>query len=303
MDFTDDEITRYSRHILLQEVGGIGQAKLKAARVLLIGAGGLGSPLALYLAAAGIGDFRYILKWNEYNAPLRRTVTIEEVGDVGLYMLSDLSRSVTGEVHHADSGYHVVGMKAVDAPDIATDWNKELRLQGQRDIPLNDTGRRQASDNGRALKALVGDLSAYAFVASPLDRARETMRLVRTAAGLDPDDYAIDERLKEISFGDWEGWTAAEIAAEEAANAAEQSDLDFNDFMIDDTVAGAEGAEGSAGIVSTDEAEELTESARRDILTESGNSILAQANLSEQSALTLLEWASPGGGDEATVVA
>lgn len=71
------------------------------------------------LAASGIGDFRYILKWNEYNAPLRRTVTIDEVGDVGLYMLSDLSRSVTGEVHHADSGYHVVGMKAVDAPDIA----------------------------------------------------------------------------------------------------------------------------------------------------------------------------------------
>ena len=70
------------------------------------------------LAASGIGDFRYILKWNEYNAPLRRTVTIEEVGDVGLYLLSDLSRSVTGEVHHADSGYHVVGMKAVDAPDI-----------------------------------------------------------------------------------------------------------------------------------------------------------------------------------------
>lgn len=71
------------------------------------------------LAASGIGDFRYILKWNEFNAPLRRTVTIEEVGDVGLYMLSDLSRSVTGEVHHADSGYHVVGMKAVDAPDIS----------------------------------------------------------------------------------------------------------------------------------------------------------------------------------------
>jgi enoyl-[acyl-carrier protein] reductase I len=71
------------------------------------------------LAASGIGDFRYILKWNEYNAPLRRTVSIEEVGDVGLYMLSDLSRSVTGETHHADSGYHVVGMKAVDAPDIS----------------------------------------------------------------------------------------------------------------------------------------------------------------------------------------
>ena len=71
------------------------------------------------LAASGIGDFRYILMWNVYNAPLRRTVTIEEVGDVGLYMLSDLSRSVTGETHHADSGYHVVGMKAVDAPDIS----------------------------------------------------------------------------------------------------------------------------------------------------------------------------------------
>ena len=71
------------------------------------------------LAASGIGDFRYILKWNEYNAPLRRTVTIEEVGDVGLYLLSNLSRSVTGETHHADSGYHVIGMKAVDAPDIS----------------------------------------------------------------------------------------------------------------------------------------------------------------------------------------
>jgi enoyl-[acyl-carrier protein] reductase I len=72
------------------------------------------------LAASGIGDFRYILKWNELNSPLKRTVTIEEVGDAGLYLLSDLSRAVTGEIHHVDSGYHVVGMKAVDAPDIAT---------------------------------------------------------------------------------------------------------------------------------------------------------------------------------------
>jgi enoyl-[acyl-carrier protein] reductase I len=71
------------------------------------------------LAASGIGDFRYILKWNEYNAPLRRTVTTEEVGDSALYLLSDLSRGVTGEVHHVDSGYHVVGMKRPDAPDIA----------------------------------------------------------------------------------------------------------------------------------------------------------------------------------------
>ncbi len=71
------------------------------------------------LAASGIGDFRYILKWNEYNAPLKRTVSIDEVGDAALYLLSPLSRGVTGEVHHVDSGYHVVGMKAVDAPDIS----------------------------------------------------------------------------------------------------------------------------------------------------------------------------------------
>ncbi|HEV7414877.1 MAG TPA: SDR family oxidoreductase, partial [Tianweitania sediminis] len=71
------------------------------------------------LAASGIGDFRYILKWNEYNSPLKRTVTIEEVGDSAVYLLSDLSRGVTGEVLHVDSGYHVVGMKAVDAPDIS----------------------------------------------------------------------------------------------------------------------------------------------------------------------------------------
>jgi enoyl-[acyl-carrier protein] reductase I len=77
------------------------------------------------LAASGIGDFRYILKWNEYNAPLKRTVSIEEVGDAALYILSDLSRGVTGEVHHVDSGYHVVGMKAVDAPDISVAMKSE----------------------------------------------------------------------------------------------------------------------------------------------------------------------------------
>jgi enoyl-[acyl-carrier protein] reductase I len=71
------------------------------------------------LAASGIGDFRYILKWNEYNAPLRRNVTIEEVGEAGAYLLSDMSRGVTGEIHHVDAGYHIVGMKHPDAPDIA----------------------------------------------------------------------------------------------------------------------------------------------------------------------------------------
>jgi enoyl-[acyl-carrier protein] reductase I len=86
----------------------------KAIRVNAISAGPIKT-----LAASGIGDFRYILKWNEYNAPLKRTVSIDEVGDAALYLLSPLSRGVTGEIHHVDSGYHVVGMKAVDAPDIS----------------------------------------------------------------------------------------------------------------------------------------------------------------------------------------
>ena len=71
------------------------------------------------LAASGIGDFRYILKWSEYNSPLRRNVTLEDVGGTAVYLLSDLSRGVTGEIHHVDSGYHIVGMKNPDAPDIS----------------------------------------------------------------------------------------------------------------------------------------------------------------------------------------
>ncbi len=70
------------------------------------------------LAASGIGDFRYIMKWNEYNSPLRRNVTIEDVGGAGLYLLSGLASGVTGETHHVDAGYNVIGMKAEDAPDI-----------------------------------------------------------------------------------------------------------------------------------------------------------------------------------------
>jgi enoyl-[acyl-carrier protein] reductase I len=108
-------------------VMGVAKAALEASvRYLAVDLGGKGirvnavsaGPIKT-LAASGIGDFRYILRWNEYNAPLKRSVTIEEVGDAGLYFLSDLSRGVTGEVHHVDSGYHVVGMKAVDAPDIS----------------------------------------------------------------------------------------------------------------------------------------------------------------------------------------
>ncbi len=77
------------------------------------------------LAASGIGDFRYILKWNQYNSPLRRNVTLDDVGGCGVYLLSDLSSGVTGETHHVDCGYHVVGMKAIDAPDMSPE-KKEI---------------------------------------------------------------------------------------------------------------------------------------------------------------------------------
>lgn len=108
-------------------VMGVAKAALEASvRYLAVDLGGKGirvnaisaGPIRT-LAASGIGDFRYILKWNEYNSPLKRTVTIEQVGGSALYLLSDLSQGVTGEIHHVDSGYHTVGMKAVDAPDIS----------------------------------------------------------------------------------------------------------------------------------------------------------------------------------------
>src|SRR5215470_12195670 len=86
---------------------------VKNIRVNAISAGPLKT-----LAASGIGDFRYILKWNEYNTPLRRNLTLEEVGKAGVYFLSDMSSGVTGEIHHVDAGYHIVGIKNPDAPDI-----------------------------------------------------------------------------------------------------------------------------------------------------------------------------------------
>ncbi|MEX0954489.1 MAG: enoyl-ACP reductase FabI [Rhizobiaceae bacterium] len=108
-------------------VMGVAKAALEASvRYLAVDLGGgnirvnaLSAGPIKTLAASGIGDFRYILRWNEYNSPLKRVVTIDEVGDSALYLLSPLSRAVTGEVLHVDSGYHVVGMKAVDAPDIS----------------------------------------------------------------------------------------------------------------------------------------------------------------------------------------
>jgi broad specificity phosphatase PhoE len=98
-----------------------------------------------------------------------------------------------------------------------TEWNAQGRLQGTRDIPLNDLGRRQAESSGVILSGLFVrdrcDEASLAFVASPLGRARLTMELVRGALGLPPDDYAIDDRLREIGYGDWEGSTLAQMRA------------------------------------------------------------------------------------------
>jgi enoyl-[acyl-carrier protein] reductase I len=108
-------------------VMGVAKAALEASvRYLAVDLGGAGirvnaisaGPVKT-LAASGIGDFRYILKWNEYNSPLKRNTTLDDVGGAALYLLSDLGSGTTGEILHVDSGYHVVGMKAVDAPDIA----------------------------------------------------------------------------------------------------------------------------------------------------------------------------------------
>lgn len=109
-------------------VMGVAKAALEASIMYLavdlgkqnIRVNGISAGPVKTLAASGIGDFRYILKWNEYNSPLGRNTTIEDVGGAGVYLLSELGQGTTGEVLHVDSGYHVVGMKSVDAPDIAT---------------------------------------------------------------------------------------------------------------------------------------------------------------------------------------
>src|SRR4051794_1581913 len=92
-----------------------------------------------------------------------------------------------------------------------TDWNVAERLQGQRDIPLNDRGRAQTKRNGLAVAAAIPDIASYDFVSSPLIRSRETMEIARAAMGLDPADYSLDDRLREIAFGEWEGFTTAEL--------------------------------------------------------------------------------------------
>ena len=111
-----------------------------------------------------------------------------------------------------------------------TDWNAEARFQGQRDIPLNATGRAQARANGETLRGLIGSADGFDFVASPLGRTRETMEIVRGAMGLDPAAYRTDERLKELSFGDWEGLTMPEIEARTARDVRDAREADKWNF-------------------------------------------------------------------------
>ena len=94
-----------------------------------------------------------------------------------------------------------------------TDWNAEYRFQGQRDIPLNAKGQRQADENGRKLHQIIGKAAGLDFISSPLGRTQETMRRVRKGLGLTPDDYTLEDRLIEISYGDLEGTTLAELKA------------------------------------------------------------------------------------------
>ncbi|PYB77200.1 MULTISPECIES: histidine phosphatase family protein [Rhizobium] len=105
-----------------------------------------------------------------------------------------------------------------------TDWNAEGRMQGQKDIGLNDIGRAQASENGRKLGQILGETALdFDFVSSPLWRTRDTMERVRSSMGLPPERYRLDERLKELSFGDWEGSTLPELARVSPERVAERA--------------------------------------------------------------------------------
>jgi probable phosphoglycerate mutase len=98
-----------------------------------------------------------------------------------------------------------------------TDWNAQSRYQGQADVPMNETGRAQARRNGEALKALLPAIAEHSYVASPLARARDTMEIARAAMGLDPSAYTLDDRLKEIHYGHWQGTFAADLPEVDAA--------------------------------------------------------------------------------------
>ena len=179
-----------------------------------------------------------LLKWNEINAPMRRNVTIEEVGDSALYLLSDMSRGVTGEVHHVDSGYHVVGMKRPDAPDIDAGQGiaatSDARARHLLHPPWRDVvecGRQAAGRAGhsaqRSRPPAGGPCRQHPRRSVCARRPRQVVAGLRrqparsapappwswcaASSKLPPDDYALDDRLREIGYGDWEGSTLPEM--------------------------------------------------------------------------------------------
>ena len=138
------------------------------------------------LAASGIGDFRYILKWNEYNTPLRRNVTLEDVGKAGVYFLSDLSSGVTGEMQHVDAGYHIVGIKHPDAPDIAV---------GQRKIMAASAGDAAGPPSITSVTAKPTGTSPAACRAAAICRSmRAAARKPRHCGEILRDLFARDQR-------------------------------------------------------------------------------------------------------------
>ena len=201
------------------------------------------------LAASGIGDFRYILKWNEYNTPLRRNVTLEDVGKTGVYFLSDMASGVTGEIHHVDAGYHIVGIKHPDAPDMAVDkgrltWplaaadhllhpSRRDRLERRRP-PARPPRRAAQCARPRASHALRRSPARSVRARQSRSRQLSIMCRARSSAPARPwnccarrsvlprDGYRRDERLAEIAFGDWEGFTIAQLHERDPARIAQR---------------------------------------------------------------------------------
>ena len=184
------------------------------------------------LAASGIGDFRYILKWNEYNTPLRRNVSLEDVGKAGVFFLSDLSSGVTGEIQHVDAGYHIVGIKHPDAPDFTVEIDvMAICRRSFTSVTAKPTGTSPAGCKAIAISRstpkaarrppIAARCCAICWRATAATRPRSTISQARWAAppkrwnwcapgsGFRRKATRLEPQLIEIAFGDWEGSTIA----------------------------------------------------------------------------------------------